>query len=239
VRDRPLRAVLLDVGNTLRHLDYAWIADALGARGRPVTAATVQRAEYGAKTAIDRAFAAREASGQAIWPDAVRRDSYFALVLAELGLGPDEAEPVIDALEAENRARCLWRVTEPDAHGVLTALRGRGFALAVVSNADGRVEADLVQAGLRPLLDVVIDSHVVGVEKPDPGIFRVALDCLGVPPACAVHVGDIASIDVAGARRTGIGPILMDPLGCYPGTIDCPRVRRLAELLELLGPAAT
>jgi putative hydrolase of the HAD superfamily len=234
VKDAALRAVLLDVGNTLRHLDYAWIADALQARGRPTSAHDVQVAEYGAKAAIDRAFAAREATGQAIWPDAVRRYSYFALLLAEVGIAPDDAEPLIDALEAENRDHCLWRVTEANAVEVLTALRARGFALAVVSNADGRVEADLVRAGLRPLLDVVIDSHVVGVEKPDPAIFRFALDRLGVTPAAAIHVGDIASIDVAGARRTGMGPVLIDPLGRYPGTFECPRISRLAELLDLL-----
>jgi putative hydrolase of the HAD superfamily len=125
-------------------------------------------------------------------------------------------------------------VTEPDAVGVLGALRARGFALAAVSNADGRVEADLVRYGLRDALDLVIDSHVVGVEKPDPAIFVTALDRLGVAPAAAVHVGDIASIDVAGAQRAGIAPVLMDPLGCYVGTVDCPRIRRLGELLDLL-----
>ena len=63
MRDAPLRAVFLDVGNTLLHLDYAWIADVIRARGQRVDAASVQRAEYRAKAAVDGAFAARAAGG--------------------------------------------------------------------------------------------------------------------------------------------------------------------------------
>jgi HAD superfamily hydrolase (TIGR01509 family) len=234
VRDAPLRAVLLDVGNTLLHLDYGWIAAALRARGLAVDMEALRRAEYGAKAAIDRAFAAREVTGRATWPEAVRRYSYFAVVLAELGVQPDEADPLVDALEAEHHACSLWRVREAEACTVLAALRGRGFVLAAVSNADGRVEDDLVAYGLRPYLDAVVDSHVVGVEKPHPAIFALALARLGVPPAAAVHVGDIAAIDVAGARRAGVRAVLMDPLGCYPGVVDCPRIRGLGELLDIL-----
>lgn len=235
----PLRAVLLDVGNTLLHLDYAWIAGVIRARGRAVDAAQVLAAEYGAKAAVDAAFAAREASGRAVWPDSVRRNAYFALLLAELGVPTEDADPVIDAMEAEDRAGSLWRVAEADTLAVLATLRGRGFALAVVSNADGRVEASLVRHGLRPSLDLVIDSHVVGIEKPDPRIFAIALERLGVSPAAAVHVGDIASIDVAGALRAGVRPILIDPLGRYPGPVECPRIRGLGELLELLPTTAS
>jgi putative hydrolase of the HAD superfamily len=234
VRNAPLKAVLLDVGNTLLHLDYRWIADACRARGREVDAAQVQVAEYGAKAAIDRVFAGRAANVEVFWPDAVRRHSYFALVLAELGFSAEEADLVVDALEEENRAGSLWRVAEADTLAVLASLRGRGFALAAVSNADGRVEASLVRHGLRASLDLVIDSHVVGIEKPDPRIFAIALERLGVPAEAAVHVGDIASIDVVGARRAGVRPVLIDPLDRYPTAVDCPRVRRLAELLDLL-----
>ena len=238
MRDAPLRAVLLDVGNTLLHLDYAWIAGVVRAQGGTVDAASVQRAEYRAKAAVDRAFAARAAGGEPVWPDAVRRHSYFALILAALEIAPDAADPILDAMEVENRAGSLWRVAEADTLEVLAGLRRRGFTLAAVSNADGRVEASLVRHGLRSSLDLVVDSHLVGVEKPDPRIFAIALEELGVSPAAAVHVGDIASIDVAGARAAGIRPVLIDPLGCYLEPGECLRIQRLGELLELLPDTA-
>jgi len=72
------------------------------------------------------------------------------------------------------------------------------------------------------------------VEKPDPRIFAIALERLGVAPDRAIHVGDIVGLDVRGARRAGVEPVLMDPLGCYPGSVDCPRIQRLADLLDLV-----
>ena len=53
---------------------------------------------------------------------------------------------------------------------------------AIVSNAEGQVEADAKRFGLAKFFDVIIDSHVVGVAKPDPQIFQLALERLGVGP---------------------------------------------------------
>jgi HAD superfamily hydrolase (TIGR01509 family) len=167
--------------------------------------------------------------------DAARRPSYFAIVLEAVGVPQEATARVLDVLEGHNRARCLWRVMEPDTPAVLDALRARGFRLGVVSNADGRVEADLARSGLGARFATIVDSHVVGVEKPDPAIFRIALARLGAAPETTLYVGDVFAIDVLGARRAGLAAALIDPLGRYPGPIDCPRIRGLAELLELLG----
>ena len=90
----------------------------------------------------------------------------------------------------------------------LQGLRARGLRTAVVSNADGRVEALLRAAGLGAHLELVVDSHYEGIEKPDPEIFRRALARMGVRAERAVYVGDIYSIDVVG--RAGRRP-LADP----------------------------
>jgi len=230
-----MRTVLFDVGNTLFHLDYAFIADVLAEHGHPVEPAVLRVAEYGAKAAIDRALTANGSLEFVLWrDDAARRPSYFAIVLKAVGVPADAAARILDVLQEHNRARCLWRVMEPDTPAVLDALRARGYALGVVSNADGRVEADLVRAGLRPRFATVVDSHVVGVEKPDPAIFRIALERMGAEPATTLYVGDVFAIDVLGARGAGLAAALIDPLGDYPGAADCPRIRRLADLLELL-----
>jgi HAD superfamily hydrolase (TIGR01509 family) len=237
---RPeLRAVLFDAGNTLAHLDYAFIAGVLAAHGHPRTPLEIRIAEYSAKVAIDQHLLAHSrAAGDVeglLWRAAQReRPAYFGTLLQTLGVADSAAQPILAALQAHNQEECLWRVVEPDTADVLTALRARGLALAVISNADGRIEADLERYGLRQHFATVVDSHIVGVEKPHPGIFNIALQRLQVAPATALYVGDEFSIDILGARAAGLAAVLVDTLGRYPGNLDCRRISRIAELLDLV-----
>ena len=119
-------------------------------------------------------------------------------------------------------------------------LAAAGYTLAIVSNATGTVEAQLranaiCQVGPGPgvTVDAVIDSSVVGYAKPDPRIFEITLERLGVAPAEAVHVGDTPGADVAGARAAGIRPILVDPHDDHPH-LEVERVRSLAEVPALV-----
>ena len=117
-----------------------------------------------------------------------------------------------------------------------TALRDlgeAGYRLVVVSNADGTVEAGLEACGLRDAFEAVIDSHVVGYEKPDPRIFRHALDVAGAAPETTLHVGDIYHVDVLGAREAGLHALLLDPFDDWAG-VDCPRLPALADLRDRL-----
>jgi putative hydrolase of the HAD superfamily len=109
--------------------------------------------------------------------------------------------------------------------------------MAVVSNGDGRVRALLTDLGVANYFEFVIDSHEEGVEKPDPIIFRRALDRLAVPPERAAYIGDIYSIDAVGARAAGLHPILIDPTGGY-ASIRCHTIGRLLELVETLDVSA-
>lgn len=223
-----LRAVLFDVGNTLHHLDHAWIAACVTAHGYPVAARDVAVAEYRGKAAVDALFRARRAG-----TDATRAPSYLDVILAALGV-PEAARPALAAdLQAENARASLWRVMHDDTPEVLAALRARGLRLAVVSNADGRVPAMLAATGIAEHFDAIVDSHLVGVEKPHPRIFELALAGCEARPEEALFIGDIYEIDVQGARSAGIAPVLIDPLGLY-GELDCPRIAQLAELLELV-----
>jgi putative hydrolase of the HAD superfamily len=232
------RAVIFDVGNTLLHVDYAHVASVLRAQGHVVELAAVRAAEYAAKAALDRALApdvVPERSVQGLlWRRPDGRPSYFATMIANLGIASSDVLPALAALEADNRARSLWRIVEPGTEAVLAELRRRGLTLAVISNSDGRIEADLVASGLGAHFAFVLDSSVVGVEKPDVAIFTMALARLALPPAEAVYVGDVYAIDVLGARRAGIEAVLMDPLSLYDAPQDCPRIRTLADLLTLL-----
>ncbi|MGH8106480.1 MAG: HAD family hydrolase, partial [Arenimonas sp.] len=133
-----------------------------------------------------------------------------------------------------NTELMLWRIVRPGIHAALENFKAQGIKLAIVSNADGRVEADAARYGLAGFFDVIIDSHVVGVEKPDPRIFQLALDRLGVAPQDARYAGDIYSIDMVGARAAGIEGRLIDQHGRYHW-IDHHKIQHIKDLHPLAG----
>ena len=225
-----ITTVLFDLGNTLRHLDHARLAEVISTHAHPVSAAQVATAEYRGKAAVDAEFRARR-----IGTDASRQHPYFGAMLDALGVDERTRPAITAALREEDARDTLWRVMHDGTPETLAELRARGYTLGVVSNADGRVAAGLVACGLAPHFTAVIDSHVVGVEKPDARIFQLALDACGADPDQALFIGDIYEIDVIGARNAGIRALLLDPLGLY-GTVDCDRIDHLRRLLELLQP---
>ena len=113
--------------------------------------------------------------------------------------------------------------------------------LAIVSNADGSVEAQLAADGICQMgpgpgveMDAILDSSVVKVAKPDPRIFEIALERLGgIDPSRAIHVGDTPAADCAGAQAAGITPILIDPYNDHEAFQGL-RMKSLQEVAELL-----
>jgi putative hydrolase of the HAD superfamily len=83
-------------------------------------------------------------------------------------------------------------------------------------------------------VECVIDSGAVGVMKPDPRIFRLALDAMGITAADAWYVGDMPGIDVIGARAAGLHPGLMDPYELHLDA-DYDRIGSLSELAKIVG----
>jgi putative hydrolase of the HAD superfamily len=130
----------------------------------------------------------------------------------------------------EHRRSNLWSRPNEGASQTLSALRGRGYRLAVVSNADGRVRTLLDQAQLAPFFDCILDSAEIGIEKPDRRIFVAAAEKLGLPAESCAYVGDIYEIDILGARAAGLYPVL---IGDCPAEEPVERIAKLEELLDL------
>jgi putative hydrolase of the HAD superfamily len=120
----------------------------------------------------------------------------------------------------------------PDALEGLGDLRERGHSLVVVSNWDCSLPDWLGPTGLLELVDGVVTSADVGAAKPDPTIFRRALELAGVDGAGAVHVGDSLDNDVEGARAAGIRSILIRRDGTGPAGVET--VRALTEVPALV-----
>ncbi len=227
---RGVRAVLFDVGNTLSHLDYGFLAERIRRFAPGVTPDGVGRAD-----ALVRRYGWEPGPGAP-----VRRTGFFPAYVGAIcewaGLSETAGLQVAAAAEWEHRARPsgLWNRVDPEAAAVLGALAERGVRLGVVSNADGRVEDQLRLFGLREHFEVVVDSDRAGVAKPDPRIFHLALAQMGLPPDEAVYVGDIMDVDVDGAERAGMRGVLYDRWSVWTDT-GTPRVTRLGHLVGILG----
>jgi len=220
---KQVRAVLFDAGGTLIHVDGERVCRAAGIAFED---AAFRRAETGAVSAVRALVLERPESR-----DAERIPLYFDTLLSGLGLSEaGERRRAAGEIAGEHRRSNLWSRRADGSVETLGSLRRRGYRVAVVSNADGRVRSLLEAAGLAPHLEFVVDSAEVGVEKPDPRIFHAATDRLGLPPAVCAYVGDIYEIDVVGATRAGLAPIL---IGDGPAPDGTPRVPDLPALLSL------
>jgi HAD superfamily hydrolase (TIGR01509 family) len=210
-------------------MNYAAIADHFKGRGLPVSIEAVEEAELRARVRLD-VHLARGASTEG----RSAQDYYLAYLLEGLGItAPGEIEAAARFSRSYNAPAGLFNVADPAALPAIRRVKAAGLVAGVVSNSNGSVRSLLAAAGLGDALDFIIDSGVVGVEKPDPRIFRLGVEQAGVAPHEAVYVGDLYSVDVLGSRAAGLGAILLDPRGFW-GPRDCDTARDLIEAAGLI-----
>ena len=224
-----LQALFFDAGNTLVAMDFELIVDVLSALGHACSPGALARAEAAARPAISA-----KVGGGVSTEGFDLRAFYFDRILAgALEVEERERARLLEAVVAWLRepgiSGRLWSAVLPGVAESLAALREAGLSLLVVSNSDGSIEAGLRDVGLRGYFDAVLDSSVVGFEKPDPRIFQRALELAGSDPLRTAHVGDLYSADVAGARAAGLHGVLLDPHGDW-GEVDCATVPDLPDL---------
>ena len=119
---------------------------------------------------------------------------------------------------------------------VLEKLAGR-YRLGIVSNFYGNLEAVCAGAGLSPYFGAMADSHCVGAEKPEPAIFKAALDPLKGNPETTLFVGDSLRRDREGARRMGMDFVWIAPVETQQAeasSLGHPALTRLTDLAEIL-----
>jgi HAD superfamily hydrolase (TIGR01509 family) len=161
--------------------------------------------------------------------DQERATAYLEALFLLGGVPEGRLGEVRTCLARLHQEQHLWSSVPDSTRKALVRLKAAGLLLGVVSNSEGRVEQALDAAGLREYFDVVVDSGILGIEKPDPRIFQAALDALGVNPDEALYVGDLYEVDIVGARSAGMEAVL---LGTPGGSV--PRCRTIDSIEELV-----
>ena len=229
-----LRAIFFDAGNTLVYPRVEELAADLTQQGYPVTVEDFFAAERVGKRKLD----------EWLWPQIrlgeVPRtiDTYYwaenLKALVERLAVPEAARMTVIQRVARGFGEItLWSRVLPETPPFLEKLRAQGYRLGVISNSIGTMEQQLERVGLAHHFEIIIDSALVGVEKPHPEIFRKALERAGVAPAEAAFVGDTNATDMGGAHLAGLRGILIDRVGAYPD-IQTPRITSLPELEKYL-----
>lgn len=222
-----MRAIFFDAGNTLVFADREKTLAPLLSRGVKIPAETISSAERAARRFRDaNAASDPQHTDQQYW------DIYYEELLAKF----PEHRDLIPDLIASTRNSQNWEFVPPGTREELQKLRNR-YRLAIISNSDGRMADLFVRLGLAELFETITDSGKVGVQKPHPDIFRAALQSLNVQPEESVYIGDVYSIDYAGARGVGMHAIVMDPFGTYTQN-GVPRVTKLSEIARFLESAS-
>jgi FMN phosphatase YigB (HAD superfamily) len=154
---------------------------------------------------------------------------FYSHLLAELGIDDDALQT---QLTDSTRISANWCIVPPGTREILERI-GRRYQIAVISNADGKIEDVLTVCGIAGCFRTITDSGIVGYEKPHPAIFEAALRGLNALPEESLYVGDGYAIDYVGATNAGMQAMLLDVSGAYRET-NYARVESLKELEERL-----
>lgn len=161
------------------------------------------------------------------WPLFMHR----LLKKAGIDASPDDALRVVEVF---NEVYQPESVLMPGARETLEQLRHGDWVVGLLSNRRDPYHDELRALGIAEFFDFTLAAGEVGIWKPEPGVFHVALERAGhVPPEASVYIGDNYYADVKGARAAGMDVILVDSRNIFED-VDCPRVRELPEIVRYL-----
>lgn len=227
-------AVFFDAGETLVHPHPSFpelFALVLRREGHDVSAEVIAD-----KVLLIAERFQRAARENELWTTTAERSkafwiSVYETFLAELGLPAEDA--LLEILHAEFTDLANYSLFD-DVLPVLERLRDESVVLGVVSNFEGWLERLLEELGVASYFDVQVISGIEGLEKPDPRIFRLALDRAGVGAEQSAYVGDNPTFDVDPAAEIGMFPVLIDRRARFPGFATA-RITSMADLPGTLG----
>jgi len=211
------RFIFFDVGNTLLFPNRARMLAPLPPQQHP-TLERWQALERRTKREFDQGMTGGKVDHGFWW-------TFHTYLLEELNAMDDG---VRDTLVENTQNSANWDQIPPGTRDALERIR-QEYAIAVISNADGRIDAVLRRCGIADCFASITDSGIVGHEKPHPAIFEAALAETKAAAPDSLYVGDVYSVDYVGARNAGMQAVLFDVAGAYRER-EFPRVQSLVEL---------
>jgi len=218
-----IKVIFFDVGNTLLFPNRERIHSPLAERGFVPDAEHLRDLECRTKNRFDGMMTSNGSTDHSFWW------MFYTQLLSEIGLQDDA---IRNQLVTSIRNSGNWDQIRPGTAEQLGEI-GERYQIAVISNADGRIEDVLNRCSIARCFRTITDSGLVGYEKPHPEIFRQALQSMNAAPGESLYVGDVYSVDYAGATDAGMEAVLMDVPGAYRDK-GVPRVESLAELQTVL-----
>ena len=204
----PFDAILFDLGSTLIYFDGEW--PQVFSQANAELIANLKNAGYQIEESrflqdfrarIDQYYSSRES-------EFIEYTSEYFLrsVLADWGYTQISGATVRSCLRAMYAvSQAYWKI-EVDTLSTLESLRRAGYHLGMISNASDNEDVQTLvdKAGVRDYFDFILVSAALGIRKPNPEIFRLALDHWKIPPSRAVMVGDLLGADILGAKKAGL-----------------------------------
>jgi 2-haloalkanoic acid dehalogenase type II len=241
---KPFEVILFDLGDTLMYFNGDW--QEVFSRALQV----MERSLRSSGIPVDEEFTTRfwermQAYYKERDTEFIEYTMHYVLrtLLDESGFQQTSDEFLKTALAKLHGVTQKHWIPEEDGLATLQALRERGFRLAAISNAsDDQNTQDLVdKLGGRPYFEMILSSAGVGIRKPNPKIFQLALEKMNAAPNAAAMVGDTLGADILGARNAGIYSIWLTRRANTPANrahVDTifpdARIHDLTDLIPLL-----
>jgi HAD superfamily hydrolase (TIGR01549 family) len=195
-----VRGVSFDFGDTIVGIDERLLLEKIRREGLDAQLSALGLAIAPARRAYEEAIASRAASHP--WKP------FMKALLEHAAAEPrGEVDRVVDALWLDQPRLNLWRKLLPGIVELARELRAHRVPIGILTNSEGKAATLVRELGLDDTFEVVIDSGVLGVAKPDPAIFHAFAGALAMPPSEIVHIGDSLRADVHGALAVSMHAI--------------------------------
>jgi HAD superfamily hydrolase (TIGR01509 family) len=211
------RVIFFDIGNTLLFPNRARMLAPLSSNRHP-TLEQWQALERRTKTEFDQGMQSGRVDHGFWW-------IFHTYLLEELN---ETRDGLVQQLVENTQNSANWDQILPGTREALDRIRQK-FRIAVISNADGKIERVLSRCGVADCFESITDSGIVGFEKPRPEIFAAALRTMNARAEESLYVGDVYSVDYIGATNAGMQAVLFDVAGAYCERQE-PRVNSVAQL---------
>jgi putative hydrolase of the HAD superfamily len=214
------RVIFFDIGNTLLFPNRTKMLAPIASVRHP-TLAQWQALERRTKTEFDQGMRSGRVDHGFWW-------IFHSYLLDELDDAASGRDGLVQRLVENTQNSANWDQILPGTRAGLERIRKK-FRIAVISNADGKIEQVLSRCGIADCFESITDSGIVGFEKPRPEIFEAALKTMKARAEESLYVGDVYSVDYIGATNAGMRAVLFDVTGAYRDRHE-PRVESVEQL---------